>query len=280
MDELKKPELSSDEQNKNEESLEKSPRIHSKEALIVTREDLPKIIEEPCLGTCYEIFDKNIRTVASNGNEVYAMLGSRGEGGLFIHIDYNSLSGENKRIAHELESKGLVRITTGDSYGGIDEKVIIESRDRQIRASVRPVYDIREFEEQSLRIAEMFQNQDVLYGRYKPEEVVQQILDAEGIQDKETGGMFLLQNNILTENGLINLEGIVEFLSNKNDRVIIDDPKHSYRTINFGKVYDEETGEFWANEELLLKHRKFIAENGIPLEEDYQGSKIIFNSRI
>ena len=272
MDVYKKLEpQSSDEQKNDGEDLEKSPAINLREALIVTRDKLPNVIEKPCLEACIDLYDKNIRTVASNSNIQYATIGPHESRGLFIHIDYNSLSGENKRIAHELQNKKLVEINTNDTYGGITKKVIIKGEpEKTTRSFGRPVYNIQAFEEKSVRIAEMFQDQDVLYGRYKPEEVVQQILDTENIQDEETGKKFLLQNNIFTENDTINPEGVVEFLSKKNDVVIIDDPKHHYRTINFGKVYDEETGEFWANNELLQKHREFITKNGMPIEEDFQ----------
>jgi len=259
MDEDKKPKICIPaEQDIYAETIDGPDRIGKKEAFIVTREALPDLIEKPCLPACVNLYDKNIRTVASNGNVQYAMGPAHLERGLFIHIEYGSLSDENKQIAQDLQKQGLIEISTDDTYGGIDKKVIIKNMPK-LKPGMRPAFDIPAFAKQSLYIAEMFQNQDVYYGRYTPAEMIGQILDAEGIEEKETAEKFLSQNNILGENGAINPYRIVEYLSTKNNSEVIDCTETSYRTINFGKVYDEETQEFWANEELLEKHRNFIA---------------------
>jgi len=270
MNECIKPEsYISTEQEVDVESLEESPVIHKKEAYIVTREALSDLIEKPCLPACVNLYDKNIRTVASNGNIQYAMNPTQSERGLFIHIEYDSMGDNNKKIAQDLQVQGLVEISSNDTYGGIGKKVIIKGMPK-LRLGMRPVFDISAFAKQSVCIAEIFQNQDIFYGRYTPDEMVEQILDAEGIEDKETAEKFLSQNDIFNENGAINPYRIIELLSTKKDSVVIDDLRTSYRTINFGKVYDEETGEFWANEELLQKHRDFIATDKTSTINDCQ----------
>lgn len=258
------------------ETLDGSGKIDKYEGSIITRDALPKCIDEPCLPACVDLYDKNVRTVTSSGNIPYAL--KRPDRGMFIHIDYDSLSDDNKKIAYDLQAQGLVVINSTDTNAGLAKKVIVRSLPIT-KPGMRPVFDtdIPAFAKKCASIAEMFQPQDVYYGRYTSAEAVEQILASEGInvEDEQAVEKFLLQNEILDENDAINPGKIIELLSTKRDTVnVFGGPEVGWRTINFGKVYDEETGEFWANAELLQKHRDFIASGKTSTKSNFQPQKI------
>lgn len=71
-------------------------------AIVKDREDLRRIIEEPCLDACLTLYDKNIQTVSSSANE-----GNRG-GEAYICINYDSLEEDNKQILKRLIEEGIV----------------------------------------------------------------------------------------------------------------------------------------------------------------------------
>ncbi len=56
-------------------------------------DELEQYVEGPALPACQDLFDKNIRTTSSSANAA---------NGLYINIDYTTLSDENKQIAEEL----------------------------------------------------------------------------------------------------------------------------------------------------------------------------------
>lgn len=68
--------------------------------IITSRKDIPNIVEEPLVAAVETLFDKGITTIDSNANV---------EGGrhneAWIHIDFLSLSDQNKQIARELEEE-------------------------------------------------------------------------------------------------------------------------------------------------------------------------------
>lgn len=77
-------------------TLNDVPSIKGLDEKLDTREDLVNIVEYPLLSACQHLFDLNINTTYS---EVHG-------GTVFIHIDYDNLSYENKTTANELIKKG------------------------------------------------------------------------------------------------------------------------------------------------------------------------------
>ena len=83
---------------------------------IVKKDDLKKIIDEPCLQACEELFDKNIRTIDSGSSQEcpdYA----------YVVIAYDSLNDENKILANKLiaEKKAVLEEMTEYNYIRVPE---------------------------------------------------------------------------------------------------------------------------------------------------------------
>ena len=78
-------------------SLAEVPAIEeSRNQMIVKREQLKKLIEQPLLEACEELYDKNIRTLSASANQRDIQAGE-----VYIIIDFDSLSEENQRIAQQ-----------------------------------------------------------------------------------------------------------------------------------------------------------------------------------
>jgi len=84
----------------------------TEEVIVATRDDLRKIVEEPCLAACLYLYDRNIRTVNSSANR--QNIGNNG----WIGIDYDSLSESNRKILEQLMSEGIIDAKVlGDGTG-------------------------------------------------------------------------------------------------------------------------------------------------------------------
>ena len=61
----------------------------------VTKEEIPKIVEEPCCQVCLDLFDKNIRTLDSGCNKLFSNTA-------YVIISYDGLDLKNKLVAQKL----------------------------------------------------------------------------------------------------------------------------------------------------------------------------------
>lgn len=120
------------------------------EGLTVLRENLYTIIELPCLEACINLYDKNIRTIYSNGNV-------EDETGIAnIGIEYDSLSDENKKIAQELSRQNIIGPI--QRYLGHNELIFA------ITMPMSSESEVSDISEGLNHIASLFVEQDVLYG--------------------------------------------------------------------------------------------------------------------
>jgi hypothetical protein len=69
---------------------------------IECKEDLAKIVEEPCLAICEDLYDKNILTYWSSANK-------DAPNHAFVLIRYESLDERNKAIADKLINEGKIK---------------------------------------------------------------------------------------------------------------------------------------------------------------------------
>lgn len=234
--------------------------ILKREGLIEKRENLLEVVEENCLQACLELYDKNIRTVASNGNIPYARrltMYKLERASLFIHIDYDSLDDTNKNIAEKLYKSNLVDISMDDTYGGIRKKVIIMEKNNAMPGK-RPMFDVENFKDKSMKVVDCFVKQDVLFGRFTPFEILKNILLIEDIHNEEEAKKFLIEQKLCNDRLIPNIEIILKYVEKIECPIyIMDKLSADYKTIYLGKIYDEETNEFWVNDELLEKHKEY-----------------------
>ena len=72
------------------------PHQNSTDIEIANKDELKKIIDEPCLKACEHLFEKNIQTVDSGCNAVDS------PNSAYIVIRYDTLDEKNKKIADKL----------------------------------------------------------------------------------------------------------------------------------------------------------------------------------
>lgn len=202
------------------ESIDSGTYGYSTENVIVkNREDLRKIIEEPCLPSCLVLYDKNIRTVNSSANK-------REIGGqAYIGIDYDSLDENNKRILEDLIARGII-----EQQELSDNPQKRGGRDITIKVPVTEEDTVGTVSDKFMAIIRQFEVQDVLYGRRSVESVLNEI--NQHYQD------FCHPN----ENGEVEFEEIKDIIT----------------SVYTDMVYDEETDMFWETKDLLDKHKQFI----------------------
>ncbi|MBR5939612.1 hypothetical protein IKZ77_03735 [Candidatus Saccharibacteria bacterium] len=97
-------------------------QINNGESIIVRRNELKDIVEEPCLKACELLYDKNIQTVASSANG--QNFGLTDTQNATITINYTSLSDDNKAIVKSLQEEKQadeIKATTGRGRDGTSE---------------------------------------------------------------------------------------------------------------------------------------------------------------
>lgn len=186
-------------------------------AMVKNREDLRKIIEEPCLPACLKLYDLNIQTVNSSANR--REIGDNA----YIGINYDSLDENNKKILNKLIDNGIIEpLSLSDNpnqRGG---------RDFSIKVPIHEDDTVGIVSDRFMQIVSCFEQQDVLYGR----------LD----EDKELESAVNMYGELLQpdEDGNVAFEDVVDII-----------------TSAYGYAYDEELHIFWETKDLMDKHRKF-----------------------
>ena len=159
--------------------IKEVPKIEGNESgtegLTVTRDKLHTIIEIPCLEACLELYDKNIRTISSNGNLKFD---DNTDGIAYIMVDYNSLSEENKEIAIDLSNKGI--ISSIDEFPGRDIGPYFN-----IKVPMNSESEVSYISSNLLKVASLFMEQDVLYGFSTEKDAHDDMLNTYGLDLNE-----------------------------------------------------------------------------------------------
>ena len=128
------------------------------------KEDLAKIVEEPCLALCEDLYDKNILTYWSSANK-------ETPDHAFVLIRYESLDERNKVIADRLIQEGKIkedkRFESWNSFDGQYGKALYIGIDTHLDMP------IDEISQQLCCIAQDFKMQDIKYNVYAPENLVE-----------------------------------------------------------------------------------------------------------
>lgn len=214
--------------------------LQGSEAVIVSKRDiLEKIIDLPCLAACQYLYDCNIRTTGSSAN--YQNVTDFGT----IEIDYNSLDEENKKIYYQLVETGILekkdlKIGRNNTY------------DFSLKVPINNNTTIDEFSEKMYKLAQFFQPQDILYGRYSTDEMIEKLsllLEKNGYT-LSGNTIYEYVSNMVTKgvlkvdsSGIIDQTSLIEQLPTVNNDV-------------FGYYHDG--CEYWLDKSLYLKHDDFI----------------------
>ena len=134
----------------------------SRNQMITAKEQLRQFVEQPLLDACEELYDKNIRTLATSANEKDIQTGEA-----YIIIDFDSLSEENKRVAQQY-AKPM-------QYDGMNVvKIIIP---------VSEMMSPDEISQQAKKIADTFQRQSATW---VPRYTLDDLKKIYGIDETET----------------------------------------------------------------------------------------------
>lgn len=126
--------------------LAETPQVGGGYCLVHTKEQLKEIVELPLLAACEELYEKNIRTIASSANKKDIEFGQAN-----IMIDFDTLSEENKAIARKFAAPEK---DTGHWGGG------------QILLLMIPVSassTVKEISQQALAMAKQFKWQPAVW---------------------------------------------------------------------------------------------------------------------
>ena len=144
--------------------------IHMEGVTITKRDDLKKVVEEPCLDACETLYDLNIETYMSSANK--KNVGQYG----YIDIVLGSLSKENQQILlRMLEGENKDRIVLSRGHGESEPIKIIK-----IRTLINEDTTVGDVKRAFMDIISTLKIQDVMYGRYSYEELVRIIKAAYG----------------------------------------------------------------------------------------------------
>ncbi len=141
---------------------------------IVTRETLQDFIEVPCLDACRYLYDLNIQTTMSSANKKDVV----GYG--YIHIALDSLSTENQQIVLRMleQDNNEDRFSLGTEHGSVPKRFI------SIKTPINEETTVGDVRKDFMQVLSSLKIQDVLYGRYSRDEVIQYIKSCYG-QDIE-----------------------------------------------------------------------------------------------
>lgn len=179
----------------------------------ITRENLSQFIEEPCLDACRYLYDKNIETYMSSANK--EDIGKYG----YIDIVFDSLSMENKQIVLNLLEKEDIKDKIEFSSGAHGSEPI---RIIKIKTPINDQTTVGEVRNDFMKILELFKLQDVLYGRFTYEQILEIIKTSYGIDDNDI------------------------------DKELIHD---------LGYIYCDKDNTYFESQELLNKHLNYLHRN-------------------
>jgi len=185
---------------------------------IKDKSDLPKIVEEPCLPACQDLYDKNIKIEESNSNR-----DSPYES--YIAVNDKYLSAENKAIIARLLKS--CKITRYD-YGGPNVKFGLKTNPDMLVSDV------------SRQLSEML---SVLH----PQDMLYNFITPKGLADEFNAHLKKYPKDkeaIFNQYGVILVNGVPSINPQKYAK-------------NVGGVYDPETGNVYTNRESFRKHKVY-----------------------
>lgn len=192
---------------------------------IVTRDELKKIVELPCVPVALSLYDKNIRTRESDANQ-----NSIKKGYAEISIDINSLSEENREILRKKYPKQYERAINNPNK----EELPFSFKVRLNKNST-----VEQVSEAFLKITEDLIQQDVLYGKESMEEFFEK----------------LLQNEVVTLNEKETKEDAIQTLFRDKQSIAA---LQEYGELNGMEYFDFENNVMWDTKELYDKHKAYL----------------------
>lgn len=227
---------------------------------IECKEDLAKIVEEPCLAICEDLYDKNILTYWSSANK-------DAPNHAFVLIRYESLDERNKAIADKLINEGKIkedkRFESWNSFDGQYGKALYLGID------THPDMSVDEISQSLCSIAQEFEMQDIKYNIYTPEYLIQ---TSPFCTNKTEFAFPDLKTAICGDNmderykidSRFTLEGkaymfIIDSISAKKVQDITPEDMQSIAD-KLGWIYIPDDNTIYKDEETIRRHNKYLEQ--------------------
>ena len=221
---------------------------------VESKADLAKIVEEPCLAVCEDLYDKNILTYWSSANK-------NSPDRAYVLIRYESLDDNNKKIADDLIAQDVLSDaprwqfgshTCAEEYG----KALYLGIDTNLDMSVT------EISERLCKIAAEFAPQDIKYNVYTP----QYLLENSFMNHSKKSFAFpSLKIAVCGEeySGNYNPSGLeiysslrIMMIQKQATGLSVDDMREVADKI--GWIYNEENGCLYKDKETLRRHNEYV----------------------
>lgn len=215
---------------------------------VKNKADLARVVEEPCLALCEDLYDKNILTYWSSCNQT-------APDRAYVLVRYDSLDKRNKAIADRLIEEGKLSIDSG-----LDSCNTDKAYGKGIRLEVKTSSEslVSDVSEQLLALAREFKHQDILYNVYSAEYIESRGWDG----DKDVFGYPSLEVAVMGEKLSSDYQPwrkpIFEALSAippRNEDGTVDMEAVAGK---LGWLYDEKSGKAYKDAETLRRHNEYL----------------------
>ncbi|MBR1600356.1 MAG: hypothetical protein IJ677_02125, partial [Alphaproteobacteria bacterium] len=222
---------------------------------VESKADLAKIVEEPCLAVCENLYDKNILTYWSSANK-------NAPDRAYVLIRYESLDDNNKKIADNLIAQGVLSDAPKynfDSYNTAQEY----GKALYLGIDTNPDMEVAEISEKLRQIASEFAPQDIKYNVYTPEYLLENSFG----KKPETFAFPSLKTAVcgekLSDDYKPEREAVLTSIKimmkyKQETGLSADDMREVAAKI--GWLYNEENGCLYKDKETLRRHNEYVKQ--------------------
>ncbi len=258
-------------------------------AQVETKADLAKIVEEPCLAVCEELYDKNILTYWSSANK-------EAPNEAYVMICYESLDDNNKAIADRLIAEGKLRKDNRfESWNSFDGQY-----GQALYLGIQTNLDmpVVKISEQLCQIAKEFDLQDIKYNVYTAQYLAESAIGNKnrtefGFPDLKTA---ICGDDYKTHKDSFSpqhrLYDIIRCsLYNKKSQDLLPNNMQSIAD-KIGWIYDKNENKLFKDQETIRRHNNYLqfkkkqnrldAPNGIlmpTLESFYERTNLAISTQ-
>ncbi|MBR3676901.1 MAG: hypothetical protein IKN71_07185 [Alphaproteobacteria bacterium] len=218
--------------------------------------DLKKIVEEPCLAVCEDLYDKNILTCWSSANK-------DAPDRAYVLIRYESLDDNNKKIADDMIAKGILSDEPRyqfDSFNAAQEY----GKALYLCINTTPDTEVAKISEKLCQIAAAFLPQDIRYNVYTPQYLLENYFASGGnksfaFPSLKTAICGEKDEDIKPDREAV-LTSIKIMMKYKQETGLSADDMREVAD-KIGWLYNAEDGRLYKDQETLRRHNEYLKEH-------------------
>lgn len=222
---------------------------------VESKADLAKIVEEPCLAVCENLYDKNILTYWSSANK-------NAPDRAYVLIRYESLDDNNKKIADDMIAQGVLSDAPKynfDSYNTAQEY----GKALYLGIDTNPDMEVAEISEKLCKIAAEFAPQDIKYNVYTPQYLLENYFASGGnksfaFPSLKTAICGEKDEDIKPDREAV-LTSIKIMMKYKQETGLSADDMREVAD-KIGWLYNEENGCLYKDKETIRRHNEYVKQ--------------------